>query len=162
MKNAPIAFSMPSNTGKSTTSWLWRGPLDASVAVFDVQYVKLSPHLLLSRSDAAPQATVTVEHVAVPSEKLGVLRANLCEWLATEAAFVACLTDEPGQHFSIAIEPQGKFASLRSKPLFEAKYSEDTLHASWAYAVDPSCIRIMLEELDVLMTAMGIPVHEDA
>ena len=106
---------------------------------------------------------MTHQCVTVSWDSLAGLRSRLCEWLATQAPFAVRLVDEPGLSFSVAVAPSDTMISSASKPLFEVVYTAGrALNAAWAYIVDQSCVRIMLEELDALMTASGVPMPEHA
>ena len=116
---------------------------------FDVAYEPL-------QAATVPDTTAILHQLVFQRAHLAAVAAELEKWTVDQAPFRLALVDTPGCRLSMSVGARDDFISSAMKPVFAMEYDRGPrLRAAWAYVVDQTCIRIMLEELKFFLR--GLP-----
>lgn len=156
MSGDTLAFSMPSNSGNCTTTWTWSHRPGPGVAAFDVHLARAQPFLVVDDAEPIPGSSVTLTCVAISWARLAILRRHLAAWFTTAASFTVPLTEDSSLALTVSLAPDERRISSVTKPVFDVRCVDGlSFEAGWSYIVDQSCVRIMLVELEAVMSACG-------
>lgn len=164
MSTARAYFSIPSNSGRVTTKLDLTRTHESALAFRVSLHSDFWERTTDVLGDQVPQYDVVLHQVMVASGKLYALTQAILLWLENRSPFQLQLAASADQSLSITVDPSETFVSSREKPVFRLAFDgTPTFAVEWSYAVDQSCLRIMLDELDAVLQGLlhlgGEPVR---
>ncbi len=153
------SFSLKSNLGRASTTWIFRTVgqrqeelvfgLEAKGDFWD-RAVDLSVAGLVTDS------VVNLPQVICLRSELHSLYRHLIRWLDANTGFCVVLSDDESQSLTISLGIDERFISSPTKPVFSGSYSAGpSFKVEWAFVVDQSCVRLMMEELKGVLDHVG-------